>query len=192
MADPGKFCRPLYPPSHAKGPVPDGDDVVAVKRAVARAGFFPWKLEFDDTYNEKISDAVAKFQDANGLDATGNYGKPTHNKLRAANVPSGSPNAGLDVFDDRAAALYRNYLDPDEVPDLGPMFRGGKSVLYQDLTHATTGIPLYPAFDDAFSRRRDDPRAGDDRGHEGELVQSRGRLLRRRALEDPLVVRPPP
>ena len=31
------------------------------------------------------------------------------------------------------------------------MFRGGKSVLYQDLTHATTGIPLYPAFDDAFS-----------------------------------------
>jgi hypothetical protein len=36
-------------------------------------------------------------------------------------------------------------------PDLGPVFKGGKSVLDHDLTHATGGIPLYPAFDDAFT-----------------------------------------
>jgi hypothetical protein len=39
------------------------------------------------------------------------------------------------------------------VPDLGPIWAGGKSVLLQDLTHATTGIPLYPAFDDAFKQQ---------------------------------------
>ena len=38
------------------------------------------------------------------------------------------------------------------LPNLGPVFKGGKSVLDHDLTHATGGIPLYPAFDDAFSR----------------------------------------
>jgi hypothetical protein len=37
-----------------------------------------------------------------------------------------------------------------KVPNLGPVWRGGKSVLLHDLTHATGGIPLYPAFDDAF------------------------------------------
>ncbi len=37
-----------------------------------------------------------------------------------------------------------------KVPDLGPVWRGGKSILLHDLTHATGGIPLYPAFDDAF------------------------------------------
>lgn len=39
---------------------------------------------------------------------------------------------------------------PPKLPALGPVFVGGKSVLDHDLTHATGGIPLYPAFDDAF------------------------------------------
>lgn len=37
-----------------------------------------------------------------------------------------------------------------KVPSLGPLWRGGKSVLLHQLTHETGGIPLYPAFDDAF------------------------------------------
>ena len=148
MADPGKHKRPLYPPSHPKGPVPDGDDIVGVKRAISRAGFMDWQ-EFDDAYNEKVALAVAAFQRAKKLDVSGSYGEPTHSALRKANVPSGA-RAGQDCFDDRAAALYKNYLTPDSVPDLGPVFKGGKSVLYQDLTHATSGIPLFPAWDDAF------------------------------------------
>lgn len=36
------------------------------------------------------------------------------------------------------------------LPDLGPVTPGGKSVLAHDLTHATDGIPYYPAFDEAF------------------------------------------
>jgi hypothetical protein len=37
-----------------------------------------------------------------------------------------------------------------KVPLLGPVVAGGTSVLAQDLTHATSGIPLYPAFDDGW------------------------------------------
>lgn len=128
-----------------------GDDIVAVKRAISRAGFFEWK-EFDNAYNEAIADAVKAFQQKNGLTASGNYGEATHKKLKAKKVPSGSPNAGQGVFDDRAAGLYKQYQSPDKVPDLGPVFSGGKPVLKHDLTHATSGIPLYPAFDDAFAQ----------------------------------------
>jgi len=116
MADPGPFKRPLYPPSHDKGPVPNGADVEAVKRAISRAGFFPWQ-EFDRAYNEKISDAVKDFQKANGLDSTGNYGEATHNKLKSKNVPSGKPNAGEDVFDKTAADLYKGYKPPPDTSD---------------------------------------------------------------------------
>ena len=45
-------------------------------------------------------------------------------------------------------------LRPSPVPNLGPVWIGGKSVLEHDLTHATAGIPLYPAFDDAFNQGR--------------------------------------
>lgn len=45
-------------------------------------------------------------------------------------------------------------LEPDPIPALGPVWAGGKSVLLHDLTHATDGIPLYPAFDDAYVQGR--------------------------------------
>ena len=136
----------------------DGDDVVGVKRAISRAGFMDWNEgEFDDAYNEKIADAVQAFQKKNGLDATGAYGENTHAKLKGKKVPSGSPNAGKSVWDDKAAAMYKQYHPPDSVPDLGPLMKGGKSVLKQDLTHATSGLPttssgksLWPAYDDCF------------------------------------------
>ena len=41
------------------------------------------------------------------------------------------------------------------VPNLGPVWKGGKSILQQDCTHPTSGIPLYPAFDDAFVAGRE-------------------------------------
>lgn len=43
--------------------------------------------------------------------------------------------------------LERDLL-PDPLPNLGPVRRGGKSLLQYQLTHNTDGIPLYPAFDD--------------------------------------------
>lgn len=49
--------------------------------------------------------------------------------------------------------LERDLAGPP-VPDLGPLWIPGKSVLDHDLTHATTGVPLYPAYDDAFNQGR--------------------------------------
>jgi len=43
-------------------------------------------------------------------------------------------------------------LKPAPIPELGPLWIPGKSVLDHDLTHATAGVPLYPAFDDAFNQ----------------------------------------
>lgn len=40
----------------------------------------------------------------------------------------------------------------EPVPALGPLWLPGKSVLDHDLTHATSGIPLFPAYDDAFAQ----------------------------------------
>jgi hypothetical protein len=83
MAPTVEFPRALYPPSYPKGGSPDGIDVIAVKRAISRAGFFPWN-QFDDTYSEKFStEGVKKFQQVNGLTATGYYGEPTHERLVA-------------------------------------------------------------------------------------------------------------
>ena len=41
-------------------------------------------------------------------------------------------------------------LAPDPVPALGPITRGGSSLLKVSLTHNTDGISLYPAFDTAW------------------------------------------
>lgn len=53
-------------------------------------------------------------------------------------------------YDAFGRKLLANYAKAHRIPDLGPVFHGGKSILDHDLTHATSGIPLYPAFDDAF------------------------------------------
>lgn len=40
---------------------------------------------------------------------------------------------------------------PEAVPNLGPILRGGLSVLAHDLTHDTSGLALFPAFDEMGS-----------------------------------------
>lgn len=45
-------------------------------------------------------------------------------------------------------------LIPPPIPQLGPIWVGGKSILLHDLTHKTAGIARFPAFDDAFNQGR--------------------------------------
>jgi hypothetical protein len=54
------------------------------------------------------------------------------------------------------ADLRRLEIDliPIPIPQLGPIWMGGPSILRHDLTHLTAGIYLYPAFDDAFVQGR--------------------------------------
>ena len=162
MADPGPLKRPLYPPDHPDGPSPGGGDVIAIKRAISRAGFWLWQ-KFDNAYSNAFAqggsdgDGVAGFQRKNGIQGTGNYGSATHNALRDYVIPKGLPHAGEKAFDQTAANQYLGYDPPSsggDVPNLGPIYSGSKSVLDQDLTHATGGLDLYPAFDDAFGEGR--------------------------------------
>jgi len=50
--------------------------------------------------------------------------------------------------------LYAD-LEPDPLPLLGPVIRGGKSVLNVSLTHNTDGIYFYPAWDDGWTAGRE-------------------------------------
>lgn len=78
-----KLARPLYGPSHPKGPTV-GPDVVSVKRATSR-GFpeiFPW-ADFDQEYNGRLEKAWRKIQFAHHIDPdSGQYGKLSHELLR--------------------------------------------------------------------------------------------------------------
>lgn len=146
------FPRPLYPPSHEKGAVPDGVDIVAVKRAISRAGFFPWQ-DFDDSYNENFAmKGVKPFQQANGLTASGNYGEATHERLRNTRRKGSLDDWAFDAVSInlmKAAAKVPVAKRPI-VPPLGPLSKGGRSVLDQDCTHATSGLRYYPAFDEVW------------------------------------------
>lgn len=148
------FPRPLYPPSADNGPVPDDIDVVAVKRAISRAGFWPWQA-FDDTYSEGFADdGVAAFQYAKQISATGNYGQATHDALVATRRKGSATEWAFDPVSIRLMDEAAAGPPPPKVPALGAVCHGGVPVLSQDCTHATSGIPLYPAFDDAFGEGR--------------------------------------
>lgn len=92
------FMRTLYPPSSAKGPVPGGDDVVAIKRAISRAGYYPWG-RFDNAYNDKFAkEGIKAFQKKVGLKTTGIYGKATHDKLRNVHAKKKPKEWAFDPF----------------------------------------------------------------------------------------------
>jgi len=59
-----------------------------------------------------------------------------------------------DAFDSRAVYFVNSYQPQPSLPNLGPVWNGGKTILLQDCTHRTSGIDLYPAFDDAFVEGR--------------------------------------
>ncbi len=61
----------------------------------------------------------------------------------------------LQALDDDLKPAPKPPKPADKVPALGPVWDGGKSILLHDLTHPTGGIPLYPAFDDAFVAGRE-------------------------------------
>lgn len=148
------FPRPLYPPSHSKGPVADGVDVVGVKRAISRAGCWTWQA-FDDSYSQRFADdGVAAFQEAKGISATGNYGEATHEALVATRRIGSATEWAFDPVSIRLMEEAVGGPPPPRLPPLGPVCVGGRPVVDQDCTHATSGLRLYPAFDDAFGEGR--------------------------------------
>lgn len=96
--------RTLYPPS-SPSKSEAGVDVVAIKRAISRAGYWPWQ-EFDQVYSQLFAhDGVAGFQKAVHLRADAVYGPRTHEALKHAHAVA--PHKGEPAFDDVAAILMR-------------------------------------------------------------------------------------
>ena len=125
-----------------------GPTAEALKRAMKRAqfGFSNKKLEdLDQHFNSDLEAALDRWDP--GKDG---YGDGRWKKIRNLRCPAESPHEGQYALDEYAQRLIRDESILAVVPNLGPVHSAGQSLLQQDLTHATGGIPLYPAFDDAF------------------------------------------
>ena len=116
---PGSLYRDLWGPTydpHDRYPM-SGDDVLAVKRVLSRAGYLPWH-EFTNVYGTDSERACQQFQaDAGikgegGAEPRGHYGESTHEALR------GAQRAGRDepAWDDYSAKLYAEAIVPSDPP----------------------------------------------------------------------------
>ena len=109
--------RTLYPPKSGKGFF-TGDDVTAYKRAVSRAGRWPWNPdEWDDGYADSfafgtsgnVNDTGVKgVQRQSKIDQTGILDRNTFEVLRTSLVPEGLSHAGEPLFDAVALELLKS------------------------------------------------------------------------------------
>lgn len=103
----------------------------------AKMGVDKWRGKSGNTspfYGIFFRPLVKNFQKEKGISQTGVIGPRTWKALKPYLTK-----AALELLDPKPA-----------IPNLGPVMVGGQSVLLQDCTHATSGIPLYPAFDSCF------------------------------------------
>lgn len=117
------FPGPLYPPDHAKGPSPDSDFVLALKRTLGRIGAWPWdpdgwdgsysnRFAHGDGWNDSTHAGIEGAQHWSGtLEASGNLGEKTFNFLRSAKVPQGRSHAGEMAMDSVAVNLTNAAYD---------------------------------------------------------------------------------
>lgn len=94
-------------------------------------------------FNASMTELVKAAQDEAVIPKSGWVGPELMGALRRA-----------DAFDAYATQLIEQYAEENahEVPPLGPIVAGDKTVLLHQLTHNTDGVPGYPAFDTGFSR----------------------------------------
>jgi len=126
----------------------NGPTALALKRAMARLGFLPWEPDvWDEAFNKKLEAALDEWDAGKNGYADGRY-----DKIRSATIKAGLPHAGEPALDSVCIELVSGEAAAQAGwANLGPVFNGGASILQHDLTHATSGLELYPAFDDAFT-----------------------------------------
>jgi hypothetical protein len=131
------FPRPLFPPDSKelrKTPSPHGPDVIAYKRALAKAQrWLPWNpAGWDDSYSNAFAhgnstgsvdeSGVAGFQEQMGIKPTGWIGEPTFEALRTSLIPNkpGTPHAGEPLFDSVCISLLEAAAQQfaEEPPDI--------------------------------------------------------------------------
>jgi hypothetical protein len=128
-----------------------GNTALAMKRAMSRLGFLPWEPEkWDNAWNQKLEDACDRW-DPGGKNG---YGEGRYDKIRSAVIPKGEAHAGEQALDgtciNQVQTEYAS-MQGQKVPDLGPLEKGGASLLDFALSHDTSGIALYPASDTVWT-----------------------------------------
>lgn len=126
-----------------------GDDVWAIRRAglkFMREPASKLTTEQQRTFGPGMSQLIWRCQD----EAVQTKDRVADNELLAAFRRAGVVDRRGDFLLKKHAALH----PAREVPNLGPIYRGGRSLLLQDLTHETDGVPGYPAFDDGWKAGR--------------------------------------
>lgn len=144
-----RLKRPMYHGGHPKGPT-IGKDVQIAKFAVGRYEtnlLPPPPGGYTKTFGTGLREALSVvIQPNEGIPPSGNIGQATWDVL-------------WPLLDDYHRWQYRVWTPPvipkpNPVPDLGPLYYGGASVLSHSLTHNTDGSPeltrYYPAFDDGW------------------------------------------
>jgi hypothetical protein len=129
--EPGKWPgTPLYPPDAAPGhkPSKDSDFVVAVKRACAHLGAWPWDPpSWDDSYSNGFAYGVDGNPSKAGLravqawsgtlDPTGFVGERTFNFLRSVLIQQGRTHAGEPAWDSVCVNLTAAALEQAHPPE---------------------------------------------------------------------------
>jgi hypothetical protein len=127
-----------------------GNTALALKRAMSRLGFLPWEPDkWDNVFNKKLEAALDEWDPGKNGYGTGRY-----DKIRAAVVKSGS-HKGEQALDGTCINQVQTEYASDQgkkCPDLGPLEKGGASLLDFALSHATSGIALHPATDTVWTK----------------------------------------
>jgi len=135
-----RLKRPMY------AGVTVGKDVEIAKFATHRYedGLLPKPVTgFTKNFGPAMKEALQKvIQPREGIPASGNIGQATWDVL-------------WEYLDAYRKAQYIAWSvpvipKPSPVPNLGPLYNGGASVLNHQLTHNTDGIPNFPAYDDGW------------------------------------------
>lgn len=130
-------------------PLMSGEDVEGIRRkthlyAGVSLAQMPKKTADRRRYGPALEQLVIRVQDDMAIPKTG----VVDNRMLA--LLNKDFAAGRDRYSDWLIKKYAALHPARQVPALGPIYRGGRSLLLQDLTHETSGIDGYPAFDDGW------------------------------------------
>jgi hypothetical protein len=118
---------------------------------MSRLGYMPWEPEkWDNLFNKKLEEALDKWDPGKNGYGTGRY-----DKIRAAVIKKGLPHAGEQALDATCINQVQTEAAAEQgkkTPDIGPLEKGGASLLDFALSHDTTGIALFPATDTVWTK----------------------------------------
>lgn len=110
------YAGPFYPGSDPRGP--DRSPYLrGVKRGLSRWDdkVLPWAV-FDDHFNRRLEHAARVFQAAHGIDATGNWGRGSHDALEFALRNRGHTTPHEPALDKTALMLMEDGYDLKHPP----------------------------------------------------------------------------